>query len=151
MGFTCPYILKAIFFNDYFSRERARKELCYWKKYYSKKVIVWKFWPKLMLYTSKESSEHIKFRFTLKKYDLLLKKWKNLNLKFFFSKGGPFDVGTVKKHFFDFSNFQIFFWKMASMGHNECWKKKVMKYELNRSVHWGITWNNPPGTPPRVE
>ena len=29
-----------------------------------------------MLYTSKESSEHVKCRFRLKKYDLLLKKWK---------------------------------------------------------------------------
>ena len=34
----------------------------------------------------------------------------------FFSKGGPFDVGTIKKIFCDFSNFQKFSWKVASMG-----------------------------------
>ena len=60
-----------------------------------------------MLYTSKESSEHVKCRFRLKKYDLLVKKWKKLILKIFFSKGGPFDVGTVENFFFHFSKFQI--------------------------------------------
>ena len=44
----------------------------------------------------------------IKKVGFVTKKWKKLISKFFFSKGGPFDVGTVEKHFFDFSNFQIF-------------------------------------------
>ena len=64
------------------------------------------------------------------------KNWKKIIFKIFFSKGGPFDVGTVEKHFFDFSNFQIFFfekwpqWDVTNVERN-----KVMKYELNRSVH----------------
>ena len=58
---------------------------------------IWKFSPKLMLYTSKESSEHVECRFRLKKYDLLLKKWKKIILKKKISKGGHFEVGTVEK------------------------------------------------------
>ena len=60
-----------------------------------------------MLYTSKESLEHVEFIFRWKKYDLLQKEWKKIIFNFF-SKGGPFDVGTIKKIFCDFSNFQKF-------------------------------------------
>jgi hypothetical protein len=35
--FSCPYIPKAVFFDDYFSRERSRKELGYRSKFNSKK------------------------------------------------------------------------------------------------------------------
>ena len=54
------------------------------------------------LYTSKESLEHVQYKFKKKKYDLLQK---NIFLKFsiFFPKGGPFDVEIVKKIFFRFS------------------------------------------------
>ena len=69
-----------------------------------------------MLYTSKESLEHVKCRFRLKKNDLLLRKWKKIVLKKKISKGGPFDVGTVEKYFFDFSNFQKFFLKNGLNG-----------------------------------
>ena len=62
-----------------------------------------------MLYTSNESSEHVKCRFRLKKYDLLLKKWKKLILKKKFSKGGPFEVGTVEKKNSVFQIFKKFF------------------------------------------
>ena len=47
-----------------------------------------KILTKTQLYTSKESSEHVKCRFRLKKYDLLLKKWKKLILKKKIFKGG---------------------------------------------------------------
>ena len=95
-----------------------------------------KFSPKLMLYTSKESSEHVKCRFRLKKYDLLLKKWKKLVLKKKFSKGGPFEVGTVEKKKFPFFKFSKFFfekwlqWDVANVDRN-----KVMKFELISSIH----------------
>ena len=52
----------------------------------------------------------------MKKYDLLQKHWKKIIFKKFFSKGGPFDVGTVEKHFFDFSKFQNFFLKNGLNG-----------------------------------
>ena len=62
-----------------------------------------------MLYTSKESSEHIKCRFRLKKYDLLLKKWEKLILKKKeFQRGDP----LMSKFFFSvFQNFKFFFEK----------------------------------------
>ena len=68
---------------------------------------IWKFSPKLMLYTSKESSEHVKCRFRLKKYDLLLKKWKFEKRKFFFR---PFRLQRVPplKIFFSKLIFSIF-------------------------------------------
>ena len=81
-----------------------------------------------MLYTSKESSEHVKCRFRLKKYDLLLKKWKKLILKKKISKGGPFEVGTVEKKNFRFSNFQNFFLKN---GFNGTWQ---MLIEQNHEI-----------------
>ena len=105
-----------------------------------------------MLYTSKESSEHVKCRFRLKKYDLLLKKWKKIILKKKISKGGPFDVGTVEKKISVFQNFKIFFekwlqWDVANVDRN-----KVMKFELISSIHREITRDNQPGgvflTPP---
>ena len=64
-----------------------------------------------MLYTSKESSEHVKCRFRLKKYDLLLKKWKNLILKFFFQRGDPLMSEWSKKIFSVFQNFKKIFEK----------------------------------------
>ena len=75
-----------------------------------------------MLYISKESLEHVKCRFRLKKYDLLLKKWKKIILKKKISKGGPFDVGTVEKKNFRFSKFQIFFLKN---GFNGTWQMLI--------------------------
>ena len=62
-----------------------------------------------MLYTSKESSEHVECRFRLTKYDLLPKKWKKLILKKKISKGGPFEVGTVEKKISVFQIFKNFF------------------------------------------
>ena len=94
---------------------------------------IWKFSPKLMLYTSKESSEHVKFRFRLKKYDLLLKKWKKIILKKKISKGGPFDVGTVEKKNFRFSKFQNFFLKN---GFNGTWQMLIETNSWNLSSFW---------------
>ena len=62
-----------------------------------------KFFDTWELYTSKESLEHVQYKFKKeKKYDFLKK---NFFLKFliFFPKGGPFDVEIVKKKFFRFS------------------------------------------------
>ena len=97
---------------------------------------IWKFSPKLMLYTSKESSEHVKCRFRLKKYDLLLKKWKKLVLKKKISKGGPFEVGTVEKKNFRFSNFQNFFLKN---GFNGTWQMLIETKSWNLSSFWAST------------
>ena len=81
-----------------------------------------KFSPKLMLYTSKESSEHVKCRFRLKKYDLLLKKWKKIILKKKISKGGPFEVGMVEKKISVFQIFKKFFLKN---GFNGTWQMLI--------------------------
>ena len=73
-----------------------------------------------MLYTSKESSEHVKCRFRLKKYDLLLKKWKKLILKKNIKGGNPLKSERLKKKISVFQIFKIFFGKMASMGRGKC-------------------------------
>ena len=101
-----------------------------------------------MLYTSKESSQHVKCRFRLKKYDLLLKKWKKIILK----KKFPLMSERSKKKFpfFKISNF--FFekwlqWDVANVDRN-----KLMKFELILSIREEITRDHLPGgvnlTPP---
>ena len=54
------------------------------------------------LYTSKESLEHVQYKFKKKKYDFFQKKF-FFDIFNFFPKGGPFDVEIVKKNFFRFS------------------------------------------------
>ena len=54
------------------------------------------------LYTSKESLEHVEYKFKKKKYNFLIKNW-FFEIFNFFPKGGPFDVKIVKSIFFDFS------------------------------------------------
>ena len=56
-----------------------------------------KFFDTWELYTSKESLEHVQYKFKEKKYDFFQKKF-----LIFFPKGGPFDVQIVKKKFFPF-------------------------------------------------
>ena len=73
-----------------------------------------------MLHTSKESSEHEKCIFRLKKYAFLLKKWKNDSSKKISKE--PFDVGTVEKNFFRFSKFQNSFLKN---GFNGMWQMLI--------------------------
>ena len=45
-----------------------------------------------MLYTSKESLEHVEFRFRMKKYDFLKKTHKFWNFSDFDPKGGPYGL-----------------------------------------------------------
>ena len=92
-------------------------------KIIGKKVKNWKFWAKPKLRTSKESLEHVEFRFRYKKFDF---SEKNIfsNFWFFFQRWDPL-VSECKIFLFQF--FQIFkknFWKMASMGLIECWMKQ---------------------------
>ena len=96
-----------------------------------------KFSPKLMLYTSKESSEHVKCRFRLKKYDLLLKKWEKISFeKKNFKGGDPLKSERSKKKKFPFFKFsKIFFEKWPQWDVSNVERNKVIKYELNRSVH----------------
>ena len=61
-----------------------------------------KFFDTWELYTSKESLEHVQYKFKKKKYDFLKEKI-FFEIFDFFPKGGPFDVKIVKKIFFRFS------------------------------------------------
>ena len=61
-----------------------------------------KFFDTWELYTSKESLEHVQYKFKKKKYDFLKKKI-FFEIFDFFPKGGPFDVEIVKNIFFRFS------------------------------------------------
>ena len=60
-----------------------------------------------------------KIQIQVEKVWFVTKKWKSLILKFFFSKGGPFDVGTVEIFFSRFSKFQNYFLKN---GFNGTWQ-----------------------------
>ena len=60
-----------------------------------------KFFDTWELYTSKESLEHVQYKFKKKKYDFFQKK-KNFGYFRFFSKGGFFVVEIVKKIYFSF-------------------------------------------------
>ena len=73
-----------------------------------------------MLYTSKESLEHVEFRFRMKKYDFLKKNHKFWNFSDFDPKGGPFGLEAKNLIFMNFQNFRKFFWKMASRGPRKC-------------------------------
>ena len=86
----------------------------------AKKMKISKFWGKYMICISKQSKQHVEFRFRLKKCDFEKKN------NFFFTFSGFFSWShRVKFLFFNFSRFQkkIFF-EMASMGPLECWKKQ---------------------------
>ena len=68
------------------------------------------------------------------------------NFEFFFSKGGPFDVGMVEIFFFPFFKIsKLFFekwlqWDMANVERN-----KLIKFELISSIHRGIMRDHLPG------
>ena len=57
-----------------------------------------------MLCTSKESLEHVEFRFRCKKIDFFEKNQFFFNFSFFFQRGDPL-VSERKIFFFDFSKF----------------------------------------------
>ena len=107
-----------------------------------------------MLYTSKESLEHVEFRFRMKKYDFLKKKHKFWNFSDFDPKGGPFGLKAKNLLFLNFQNFENFFekWPQGVLGNVK--RNKVMKYELIWSVRQGVTQDHlhvrVDCTPPRV-
>ena len=69
------------------------------KNFIAKKMIIQKFFGKYMLYTSKESLEHVEFRFRMKKYDFL-KKTTNFEIfPILIQRGDPL-VSKRKIHFF---------------------------------------------------
>ena len=81
------------------------------------------------------------------------KKLEKNNFQKFFFKGGTLWCRNGRKTFFRFFKISKFFfekWPQWDVSNVE--RNKVMKYELNRSVHWGVTWDIPPGgvrwTPP---
>ena len=71
----------------------------------------------------------------------------------FFFKGGTLWCRNDRKNFLRFFKFSKFFfekwpqWDITNVERN-----KVMKFELHRTVHWGVTRDIPPGgvhwTPP---
>ena len=92
-----------------------------------------------MLYTSKESLEHVEFRFRMKKYDLL-KKQQFFRFFRFLSKGGTLWCQNEKFAFFAFSIFSIFFFEIWPQGVLANVKRnKVMKYELIWGALRGVT------------
>ena len=106
------------------------------KNFIAKKMKIQEFLGKYMLYTSKESLEHVEFRFKMKKCDFLKKKHKFWNCSDFDQKGGPFGFEVKNSLFSNFQNFRFFFWKWLQ-GVNVT-RNKVMKYELIWSVRQGV-------------
>ena len=78
----------------------------------TKKMKIWRFWANCMLCTSKKSLEHVEFRFRLKKYDFLEKKFFFL----FLSKGWTLWFCTSEISFLIFWNFQKLFMKNGFNG-----------------------------------
>ena len=60
-----------------------------------------------MLYTSKERIFHVEFNYMTKKYDLMVKNWKNFNFSIFFVKNKGDQVSSMA----NFSNFFITYFK----------------------------------------
>ena len=98
---------------------------------------IWQIWAKPILCTSKESLEHVESRFRCKKFDFF---WKNQYFQFF--NFFPW-CRNVKILFSIFQNFQIFFWKMASMGPIKWWMKQ--SHEI--WAHLGHPPRNHEGSP----
>ena len=73
-------------------------------KLIGKKLKIWKFLAKPMLFTSKESLEHVEFRFRCKTIDLF-EKIIFFQVFDFFSKGGTLWCWNIKFLFFNFSKF----------------------------------------------
>ena len=73
-----------------------------------------------MLYTSKESWEHVEFRFRKKKYDLYWKKIEKENFFDFF----PTSEQSKKIFFSNFSKFSKFFLKNGPRGPKKFEKKQ---------------------------
>ena len=105
----------------------------------AKKVKIWKFCAKSMLYTSKESLEHVEFRFRTKKYDNLKKNPIFDFFLIFIQRGDPLVSERKISFFWIFKIFKSFFekWPQGVLGNDK--RNKVMKYELILSVHWGVT------------
>ena len=78
-------------------------------------------------YTSKESLEHVQYKFKKKKYDFWKKK-RFLEIFHFSSKVGPFDVEIVKKIFFVFQKFQNKIEKWLLWDHSNMNRHKVMNF-----------------------
>ena len=96
-----------------------------------------------------------KIQIQVEKVWFVTKKLEKNNFQNFFFKGGTLWCRSGRKTFFRFFKFSKFFfekwpqWDIINVERN-----KVMKYELNRSVHWGVTRDIPPGGvswTPRVE
>ena len=87
-----------------------------------------------MFYTSKESLEHVKFRFRMKKYDFLKKNPTNFEIfPILIQRGDPL---VSKRKFQFFSRLSEFFfekWPQGVLGNVK--RNKVMKYELIWSIH----------------
>ena len=80
------------------------------------------------LYTSKESLEHVQYKFKEKKYDFFQKK-KFFNIFNFFSKGGTLWCRNRQKKFFPFfKNFKNKTQKWLSWDHSNINRNKVMNF-----------------------
>ena len=86
-----------------------------------------KFFDTWELYTSKESLEHVQYKFKKKKYDFWKKNWFLEFLDFYF-KGGPFHVEIVKNKFPFFKNFKNKIEKWLLWDHSNMNRNKVMNF-----------------------
>ena len=112
-------------------------------KFIGKKVKIWKFWAKPILCTSKESLEHVEFRFRCKKFDFLWKK-SIFSIFYLFSKGGTLGCRDVKIFFLNFSKFSIFFLKNGFNGTykmmNETKSWNMSSFGASTKESWGIIY-----------
>ena len=87
----------------------------------AKKLKIWKFWTKHMLFTSKKKQRTHRIQIQVEKVWFFGKK---SFLKIFLTFLIFFGVGIENMYFSIFQNFQKIFWKMTSIGPKKCSKKQ---------------------------
>ena len=82
----------------------------------------------------------------IEKVWFIAKKIEKKNFQIFFFKGGTLWCRNDRKNFLRFFKFsKIFFEKWPQWDITNVERNKVMKFELHRTVHWGVTRDIPPG------
>ena len=87
-----------------------------------------KFFGIWELYTSKESLEHVQYKFKKKKYDFFQKRIFLLIFLIFFQRGDPLMSKLSKKNFPFFKNFKNKIEKWLLWDHSNMNRNKVMNF-----------------------
>ena len=111
-----------------FGQSGCQKTMAKNENFHAKICQNWKFFDTWELYTSKESLEHVQYKFKKKKYDFFQKKNFFWYFRFFFQRGDPLMSKSSKKFFPFFKNFENKPQKWLSWDHSNINRNKVMNF-----------------------